>query len=715
MRVPGSSLGGRTLSLVAAAIVLASAVAGVVIGTASPASASTVCASGATLDGIDVSTYQGAIDWAQVKAAGITFAFAKATDGSSLTDSRFAANFAAMKASGVTRGAYLFFRASADPTAQADLFLSTLQQNGYGPGDLPPAIDVETTDGQSAPTTVSRLRQLVSIVHDAIGAAPLIYTTASFWNTTLGGPTDFASSGLWVANWGPPCPAIPNPTWSSWSFWQRSSTGTVAGISGPVDLDRFNGSTLPAFAGAAPRFSDASPPVGALPATPYAYTFRATGFPSPTFAVASGALPAGLALDPMTGALTGSPTATGSSTFTIDASNGIAPAASTPPITITVAASDTFHPLSPVRVLDSRPAGPQVGPYGTPWGAGQTRDVTVAGVAGVPADADAVVLNVTVTDTTASSYLSLWPSGESRPLVSSLNWTPGQTTPNAVTVKAGTSGNISIYNLTGSVDVIADIVGYYDQGPGDGYNSLSPSRILDSRPAGPQVGPYGTPWGAGQTRDVTVAGVAGVPADAEAVVLNVTVTDTTASSYLSLWPAGESRPLVSSLNWTPGQTTPNAVTVKAGTSGKVSIYNLTGSVDVIADIVGYFTAGSGSLFHPLPPSRIQDSRPGSQVASYSTPWGPGTTRSVQVAGEGGPLPTAQAVLLNVTVTDTTASSYLSLWPAGESRPLVSSLNWTPGQTTPNAVTVKVGASGNISIYNLTGNVDVIADLSGWYG
>ncbi len=720
MRVRSRSIRGHAGSLAAAVIVLASLVAGAVVAAAPPASASAtgVCPTGATRNGIDVSTYQGAVDWTQVRAAGITFAFAKATEGSSITDDQFAANFAGMKAAGVARGAYLFFHPDSDPTAQADRFLSTLQQNGYGPGDLPPAIDVETLDHQTPAVAVSRLRQLVSIVHNAIGAAPLIYTGPSFWNTTLGGPTDFASSGLWVAYWTPTpttmCPTPPSPTWSTWSFWQHSSTGSVDGISGAVDLDTFNGSTLPAFAGAGPQFTAASPPPGALPATPYAYTFGAMGFPTPTFAVASGALPAGLTLDATTGALTGSPTTTGSATFTIRASNGIAPAATTAPITITVATSDTFHPLSPVRILDSRPAGPQVGPYGTPWGAGQSRDVTVAGTAGVPSDADAVVLNVTVTDSTTSSFLSVWPAGESRPLVSSLNWAAGQTTPNAVTARVGASGKVSIYNLNGSVDVIADIVGYYDQAAGDAFAPLSPVRILDSRPAGPQVGPYGTPWGAGQSRDVTVAGTAGVPSNADAVVLNVTVTDTAASSYLSVWPAGEARPLVSSLNWTRGQTTPNAVTVKVGASGKVSIYNLGGTVDVIVDVVGYFTTGSGDLFHPLPPSRILDSRPGSQVASYATPWGAGTARSLQLAGAGGPLPTAQAVLMNVTVTDTTASSFLSIWPADEARPLVSSLNWAAGQTTPNAVTVKVGAAGDDDIYNLTGTVDVIADLSGWY-
>ncbi|MEZ5142956.1 MAG: hypothetical protein R2726_10620 [Acidimicrobiales bacterium] len=373
-----------------------------------------------------------------------------------------------------------------------------------------------------------------------------------------------------------------------------------------------------------------------------------------------------------------------------------------------------FTSLTPARILDSRPTGPQVGPYGTPWGAGTDRNVQVTGVGGVPGTAKAVTLNVTVTSTTAASFLSIYPNGTTRPLVSSLNWTAGQTIPNAVTVKVGASGQIRIYNPSGNVHVIVDVVGYYDDS-GDGFTSLAPARILDSRPPPEKVGPYSTPWGPNTTRNVTVTSTGGVPANATAVVLNVTATSTTAASFLTIWPAGQTRPNASSLNWSAGQTIPNAVTVKVGASGQISVFNPSGNVNVIIDVVGYFASGAGKDFHPIDPARIQDSRPPPDQVGSSTPWGAGTQRDVQIANVGGVPQTAEGVLMNATVTSTTAPSFLTIWPAGQTKPTASSLNWSAGVTIANAVTAKVGNNQKVSVFNNSGNVHVLFDAAGWYG
>jgi Fibronectin type III domain len=403
-------------------------------------------------------------------------------------------------------------------------------------------------------------------------------------------------------------------------------------------------------------------------------------------------------------------------TFKVSATNvvGTGPlSAASAAVTPTAPVGSFFHALAPVRVLDSR-AGFQVGPYNTPWGPATSRDVTVGGAGGVPANATAVVLNVTVADTTGGSYLTLWPKGQTKPTASSLNWTSGEVIPNAVTVKLGASGAISVFNLAGNADVIIDVAGYYDSvSGGDGFTSLTPVRVLDSR-AGFQVGPYNTPWSAGTSRNVTVGGVDGVPADADAVVLNVTAADTTASSYLTLWPAGATKPTASSVNWTAGEVIPNAVTVKLGASGAISVFNLSGNADVIIDVAGYYQHATGKLFHPLDPARVLDSRAGFQVGPYNTPWGTGTSRNVSVGGQGGVDASADSVVLNVTAADTTGSSYLTLWPAGATKPTASSLNWTSGEVIPNAVTVKLGASGQISAFNLSNDVDVIIDVAGYF-
>jgi hypothetical protein len=402
-------------------------------------------------------------------------------------------------------------------------------------------------------------------------------------------------------------------------------------------------------------------------------------------------------------------------TFTVKATNskGTGPS-SVATNAVTPTSADWFHALTPARILDTRPNGPQVGPYNSPFGPGTTRNVKVTDTGGVPANADAVVLNVTVTNTTQASFLSIWPTGQPQPLVSSLNWAAGQTIPNAVTVKVGTGGNISVFNPSGSVHVIVDVVGYYDTNTGSGFSSLTPSRILDTRPTGPQVGPFGTPFGPGTTRNVKVTDTGGVPANADAVVLNVTVTNTTQASFLSIWPTGQPQPLVSSLNWAAGQTIPNAVTVKVGTGGNIAVYNPTGNVDVIVDVVGYFTAGSGKLFHPIAPQRIQDSRAGEQVGPYNTPWGPTATRQVTIGGVFGIPANADSVLLNITVTAPTAPSFLTVWPVGQSQPNASSLNFVAGQTIPNAVTARSGTGAKTNIYNVSGTVHVIADAGGYY-
>lgn len=395
-------------------------------------------------------------------------------------------------------------------------------------------------------------------------------------------------------------------------------------------------------------------------------------------------------------------------TFTVAATNanGTGPS-SAASMAVTPTDAVAFHPLSPARILDSRPASPKVGPYATPWGPAQTREVAMTGVGGVPARARAVVANLTVTGTTAAGFLSIWPTGQLRPLASSVNWAPGQTVANAVTVMVGTGGVVSVFNDSGNADVIVDVVGYYDANPGDGLTPLTPARISDSRLA------PGTPWGTGQARDVTVTGVGGVAAEADAVVVNITVTGTTTAGYLTIWPAGQPQPVASSLNWSAGQTVANAVTVKAGAGGKISILNVSGKAHVIVDIVGSFAPGTGHLFHPLAPTRIQDSRPPG-IGPYATPWSASAVRDVQVGGAGGVPAGAAAALLNVTATATTAPSYLSVVPAGTSA-LASSLNWHPGQTVANAVTAKLGNGSRISIGNATGTIHVIADVAGWYG
>jgi hypothetical protein len=250
------------------------------------------------------------------------------------------------------------------------------------------------------------------------------------------------------------------------------------------------------------------------------------------------------------------------------------------------ASGSRYSPQVPYRILDSRNG---TGGYGSPWGQGVTRDLTLTGV---PTDATAVVLNVTATNPTGSTFATLWPSGTGRPDASNLNVVPGQTSPNLVIVGIGANRKVSLYNNGGNTDFVADVAGWYG---GTGATMVftpaaSPTRLLDSRTG---VGGYTSPWGQGESRDIAVGGVGGVPGGATAAVLNVTVASATSTGYVTVFPTGGGIPVVSNLNYVPGQIVPNLVMVKLGDANKrVSLYNNAGATDLVADVVGWFTTTS---------------------------------------------------------------------------------------------------------------------------
>jgi len=188
------------------------------------------------LAGIDVSQWQGAVNWQSVKQSGVAFAFARATYGSTLIDPQFSANRHGMRAAGVIGGAYHFFVTADDPEQQANLFIKAV--GSLEGGDLPPVLDVEAESGTGG-NLVSGVETWLNLVEQGLGRRPMIYTAPSFWNEYMTG--EFGRYPLWVAEYGVSAPKPVNG-WNAWTFWQYSSTGSVAGINGSVDLDYFNGS-----------------------------------------------------------------------------------------------------------------------------------------------------------------------------------------------------------------------------------------------------------------------------------------------------------------------------------------------------------------------------------------------------------------------------------------------------------------------------------------
>jgi lysozyme len=192
--------------------------------------------------GLDVSHYQGTVDWNSVAQERYTFAFIKATEATSWTDPEFSANWTGAKAAGLIRGAYHFYDPGSDPEKQAEHFLGTVWPGGgqplLEPGDLPPVLDIETTGGQSAEAVVQGIQIWLSRVGEETLRTPILYTARGFWDGL--GTTQFGGYPLWVAEYGVAAPTLP-AGWQSWCFWQYSQSGRVDGISGPVDLDIFQG------------------------------------------------------------------------------------------------------------------------------------------------------------------------------------------------------------------------------------------------------------------------------------------------------------------------------------------------------------------------------------------------------------------------------------------------------------------------------------------
>lgn len=189
-----------------------------------------------SVQGIDVSSHQPSVDWSQVLQAGKTFAFMRATDGLDYTDSQFGTYWNGALEAGVLRGAYHFYRTNDDPTAQAENFLSVVH---LLPGDLPPVVDFEKTTGsESISQILQNLQTWLDVVEKATGRVPIIYTGPDYWNSF--GTSAFGSYPLWVAEYGVQSPK-PAAGWPAWTFWQYSETGSVPGISVPVDLDVFSG------------------------------------------------------------------------------------------------------------------------------------------------------------------------------------------------------------------------------------------------------------------------------------------------------------------------------------------------------------------------------------------------------------------------------------------------------------------------------------------
>jgi uncharacterized protein (DUF1501 family) len=382
------------------------------------------------------------------------------------------------------------------------------------------------------------------------------------------------------------------------------------------------------------------------------------------------------------------------------------PSSTTTPVVLGPSVASGFVSSVPRRVFDTRDG---TGGRTTPLQAGESWAFQLAGRFDIPADATAVALNLTAVDATAPSYVSVWPGGTVKPFTANLNPVPGMAVPNLVVGQLGPAGSLSFYNNTGSVHLVADVVGHFTPSSRVRLQALTPARLLDTRDG--TGGRLGAVAG-GSTIDVKVTDRAGVPAGATAVALNVTVTEPTAGSFLTVYPTGQTRPLASSVNMVPGQTVPNMVLATVGADGKVSIYNNSGSTHVVADVVAAFANNAPGRLVALSPARVLDTREGIGAPLEKVRQEPLILKLTGVAGIPGS--GVSAVLMNVAAVIPDADTFITVAPAGAPRPLASNLNVVAGQVIPNMVLARVGADGSVAIYNNSGSVDLVADVMGYF-
>lgn len=366
-----------------------------------------------------------------------------------------------------------------------------------------------------------------------------------------------------------------------------------------------------------------------------------------------------------------------------------------------------YVPVEPTRLLDTRVGNGSPGACRV--GAGDRLDLQVTGRGPIPSSGvAAVALNITATDALGNTWVSAYPAGGSFSGTSSINARLDQTRAALVVVPVGAAGRVSLLSGYGATHLVADVVGYYPTaaGAGQSYVDAPPRRIFDTRGDTAMV--------KGTSRQVQVRGRAGVPADATAVVMNVTVTSPATSGYVSVTPTAPSgRAATSTVNFRPGQTVANRAFVPIGPDGTVSLYSL-GDTHVVLDVVGWFAPASknGTRYVPLTPNRVLDTR--SSASALQTFSGTGDAQPFRIVGKGGVPEGATSVVVTLTGTKATHPTHVTASAGGAPTPKTSDLNLMPGEDAANLAVVPVGPDGTIVLRNNAGTADTVIDVLGYY-
>jgi hypothetical protein len=318
-------------------------------------------------------------------------------------------------------------------------------------------------------------------------------------------------------------------------------------------------------------------------------------------------------------------------------------------------------------------------------------------------------LNMTVVPHGTLGFLTVFPCGQSQPLASTLNSIDGRVKAAAAIVPAGAGGAVCNF-VTNDTDLVIDINGYFVPAADPtalAFFPLTPCRLVDTRLAN---GPLGGPSLAANTPRTLplLTSPCNVPLAAQAYALNFTSVPKGPLGFLTVWPAGQAQPLVSTLNAPTGTVTANAAIVPAGTSGDISVF-ATNDSDLVIDVNGYFgpAAPGGLSLYNVSPCRVIDTRNPPGTLPFSG------TMNVDVITSGCDAPSsAQSFVVNATVVPPGPLGFLTLWPQGATQPLVSTLNAIDGAVTSNMAIVPT-SNGLVSAFG-SNPTQLVVDIFGYF-
>ena len=367
----------------------------------------------------------------------------------------------------------------------------------------------------------------------------------------------------------------------------------------------------------------------------------------------------------------------------------------------TVVDTDVYRAVAPTRVLDTRTG------LGAPLAkvaAGTSIGVQVSGRAGIPAGGvGTALLNLTVAAPAAAGYLTSYPSGAVRPGSRSVSFATGATVSELVPARLGTDGKVRLYT-SATTNIVAEVVGWY---PTTGHLvPVNPTRVLDTRSG---LGAAKVRVPAGGTVDLPVAGAGIVPTTgASAVALDISAAAPSGGGWLTAYPTGSTRPATAHVGYEAATSMTGMVVSRLGVGGKVTIHS-SAETDLLVDVVGWFRTGADHV--AVTPARIVDTRSGlgAPVGRVAA----GTTVTVPVLGRGG-VPTVGVSAVSVTLTPVAPSATTSVtaYQSGTTRPGSATLTVPTGRTRTNWVVVPVGADGSITVHT-SAATNVVVDVQGY--